>query len=197
MLALLFSLDEQARQARAALPAVDYETLLAGIAQGNREAFEQFYRATDQMLYAYALSLTRSHHDAQDVMMDAYLKIRSTAHLYRPMGKPLAWVFTVAKNIARSKLRTSGRELSWEEVPELEGDSSLTQQREDALVLQAALQVLGEEEREIVLLHAVSGFKHREIAQLLSLPLSTVLSKYTRALTKLKRQLALHEEVTR
>ncbi len=45
---------------------------------------------------------------------------------------------------------------------------------------------LGAEEGQIVLLHAVTGLKHREIAQLLELPLSTVLSKYHRGLKKLK-----------
>ena len=46
-----------------------------------------------------------------------------------------------------------------------------------------------EQARRIVLLHAVTGLKHREIAQLLELPLATVLSKYHRALKKLKAQL--------
>lgn len=57
----------------------------------------------------------------------------------------------------------------------------------DRLVLEAALKTLNEEERRVVLLHAISGLKHREIAQDLGLPLSTVLSRYHRALKKLKR----------
>ena len=56
-------------------------------------------------------------------------------------------------------------------------------------MLEAALKALGDEERQVVLLHAVSGLKHREIAQDLGLPLSTVLSRYNRALKKLKRHL--------
>ena len=44
---------------------------------------------------------------------------------------------------------------------------------------------LTDEERQVVMLHAVTGLKHREIAQLLELPLATVLSKYRRALKKL------------
>ena len=45
------------------------------------------------------------------------------------------------------------------------------------------------------MLHAVTGLKHREIAELLELPLSTVLSKYSRALLKLRKILANEEEV--
>ena len=53
-------------------------------------------------------------------------------------------------------------------------------------LLRHALAALGEEERRIVLLHAVAGMKHREIAALLELPLATVLSKYHRALKKMR-----------
>ena len=60
----------------------------------------------------------------------------------------------------------------------------------DRLVLEAALKTLGEDERQVVLLHAVSGLRHREIARDLGLPLSTVLSRYSRALKKLKRCLS-------
>ena len=48
---------------------------------------------------------------------------------------------------------------------------------------------LSDEERQIVVLHAVAGFRHREIGALLELPLSTVLSKYHRAIKKLKEHL--------
>lgn len=48
---------------------------------------------------------------------------------------------------------------------------------------------LTDEERQIVVLHAVAGFKHREIAQIMDLLLPTVLSKYNRALKKLKEEL--------
>ena len=60
---------------------------------------------------------------------------------------------------------------------------------EDQTVLEAALNTLTVEERQVVLLHAVSGLKHREIAKLLEMPLPTVLSKYRRSLSKLKKKL--------
>lgn len=48
---------------------------------------------------------------------------------------------------------------------------------------------LSDQERHIVVLHAVGGLKHREIAAMLELPLPTVLSKYARALKKLRQHL--------
>lgn len=57
---------------------------------------------------------------------------------------------------------------------------------DDRIVLEGVLALLSEEEREIVLLYAVSGMKHKEIAESLGLKLSTTLSKYHRALKKLR-----------
>ena len=51
------------------------------------------------------------------------------------------------------------------------------------------MRVLGDEERQVVMLHAVAGLKHRETAALMGLPLSTVLSRYHRALGKLQKAL--------
>ena len=195
MLGFVQTVEREALAARRALPAPRLEELLAGVGRGEGPAFEELYRSTDRMIYAYALSLLRNHHDAQDVMMDAYLKIRSGAHLYRPQGKPLAWIFTSVRNLARSRQRGAGREelLGDLDEPVLAfdpGDSS-----DDVIVLRQAIKSLGGEERQIVMLHAVTGLKHREIAELLELPLSTVLSKYSRALLKLRKILANEEEV--
>ena len=73
----------------------------------------------------------------------------------------------------------------WAALPDLE--QRLTP--EDRQVLHALLDSLDSQERRIVVLHAVAGLKHREIAALLELPLSTVLSKYSRSLKKLRKQL--------
>ena len=57
---------------------------------------------------------------------------------------------------------------------------------EERLLLEAAFKQISDQERNIIVLHVLSGLKHREIAQILDLPLATVLSKYHRAIKKLK-----------
>lgn len=193
MLALMIAVETLAAERRNALPPTEYEALLAGVARGEGDAFDTLYRATDRMIYAYALSLTRNHHDAQDVMMETYLKIRGGAHLYTPQGKPLAWIFTITRNLVRSAQRVGARETLFADISEAELAFDPGDRAEDAIVLQGAMRCLSEEERQIVVLHAVSGMKHRELSQLLDLPLSTVLSKYARGLAKLKKHLTVQE----
>lgn len=123
-------------------------------------------------------------------MQDTYVKILSAAHLYKPMGKPLAWMFTIARNLHYSNVRKDKRNISLE--PEEISDNkrfSYVTDINDRIVLEGVLSLLSEEKREIVMLYAVSGMKHKEIAESLGLKLSTTLSKYHRALKKLRKYL--------
>lgn len=97
----------------------------------------------------------------------------------------MGWLLTVCRNLCLMRLRHTERhavlsEAEWDAIPQQE--TGLT--TEERTLLQHVLSRLGEEERRIVLLHAVTGLKHREIAALLELPLPTVLSKYHRAIRK-------------
>lgn len=187
MLMTMMLVENHFKPLRPVMDPHDLEELLRQIALGSQQAFEELYRATDSAIYGYALSLMRNHHEAQDIMMDTYLKIRCAAHLYMPMGKPMAWILTITKNIARTKLRSAGRQIPLDGLEET--TPSFDRDSEEAVALEQAMKVLGDQERQILILHAVTGLKHREIAEMLGMPLATVLSKYARSLKKLKKAL--------
>ena len=184
---LLMSMEELARAQRP--EGRLEERLLPLVGQGDPEAFEVLYRPSEKAVYALALSILRNPHDAEDIVQETYLKVRAAAHLYVPQGKPLAWLFTITKNLCRDLLRGQSRTEAAPDGAEDDLRFSYVSDPTDRLVLEAALKALGEEERQVVLLHAASGLKHREIARDLGLPLSTVLSRYSRALKKLQRYL--------
>ena len=184
---LLMSMEELARAQRP--EGRLEERLLPLVGQGDPEAFEVLYRSTEKAVYALALSILRNPDDAQDVTQEVYLKVRAAAHLYVPQGKPLAWLFTITRNLCRDLQRVQARTGQAPDGLEDDVRFSYVSDPTDRLVLEAALKALGEEERQVVLLHAASGLKHREIARDLGLPLSTVLSRYSRALKKLQRYL--------
>ena len=165
------------------------EGLLPRVGNGDRAALEALYVQTEKAVYALALPILRDPEDARDVTQEVYLKVRAAARLYVPQGKPLAWLFTITRNLCRDLQRSHSYDGQSPEDLENDARFSYISDPTDRLVLAAALKTLGDEERQVVLLHAVSGLKHREIAQDLGLPLSTVLSRYNRALKKLKRYL--------
>ena len=136
--------------------------LLAAIAAGQQDALAQLYHLTRTAVYGLSLS---------------YLK-------------NMGWLLAVCRNLCLMRLRRTERhavlsEAEWDAIPQQE--TGLT--TEERTLLQHVLSRLGEEERRIVLLHAVTGLKHREIAALLELPLPTVLSKYHRAIRKMRADL--------
>ena len=186
MLTVLAALQTQ----YGALQPEDLEPLMAGLAAGDQEALGQLYRRTRTTVYGLALSILRHGHDAEDVTQDTFVRAWEKAEQYRPQGTPMAWLLAITRNLALMKLRERSRtrDLSPEDWESFAIDSHDVT-AEDRTVLAAALSKLSDEERQVVMLHASAGLKHREIAQLLEMPLSTVLSKYRRALATLKQTL--------
>ena len=184
---MMLVLGAMAQEARAANPNGELEALISGIAAGSREDLAELYRRTRVAVYGLALSYLKNGAEAEDVAQDTFVKVWAAAPSYRPQGKPMAWLLTIARNLALGRLRTAARiqdlsEAQWSAFS-IESDSLTA---DDRTVLAAALGRLSDEERHIVVLHAVCGLKHREIAQFLGLALPTVLSKYHRSLKKLK-----------
>lgn len=164
--------------------------LFRNIAAGDKEAFQFLYKETSKSVYVFLLSIVQNREDAEDLLQETYIRVRLHADQYEEQGKPLAWIFTIAKNLALMRLRDLKR-FGYQDFDALQVSVQFSgiENAEDRMVLIRAFQVLPEEERTIVLLHAASGFKHREIAQLLDKPLATILSKYRRAIKKLQHEL--------
>lgn len=166
------------------------ENHIAKIAANDQGALTLLYRETGAAVYGFALSILKNKQDAEDVLQDTYIRIWNAAGSYTPNGKPMAWIFTIARNLALMRMRERSRTVAvapgdWQSLfadePAVNG--------EDRQMLASLLESLSDQERQIVILHSMTGLKHREIAELLNLRLSTVLSKYNRALKKLRNSL--------
>lgn len=173
------------------------DRLLCMMKTGDKEAFRMFYEQTARAIYSYALSIIKNPQDAEEIMQDTYVAAWTQCDSYEPNGKPLAWLFTIARNLCYGRLRRQSAHPSASLEFLQEGDSSwepsdlnpAIEQASDKQALLAALDTLSEEERRLILLHIVASLKHREIADMLHLPLSTVLSKYHRALKKMQKEM--------
>lgn len=160
---------------------------ITAIAANDLDALAELYHATQSSVYAFCVSILKNAHDAEDMLQECYLSIHASAGSYQSTGKPMAWIMTIARNLCLMRLRQASRteELSLEDWKDyLETNEELS--TIDRIVLTECMSRLSDQERQIVVLHVVSGFKHREIASMLELNLSTVLSKYHRAIHKLK-----------
>lgn len=181
----LFAIPAEPVSSKKQAPILD--RYIYDIAGGNKDSLAELYEQTQSAVYGYALSICKSPHNAEDVLQDVFVQIWNAAGQYKSEGKPMAWIFTITRNLAIMTLRQQGKSVCvtdeematfFDEHPQITSD--------DRLMLGALLNELQDDERQIVILHALTGMKFREIAAFMQKPLSTVLSKYNRAIKKLK-----------
>ena len=121
----------------------------------------------------------------EELMQETYVRVKQNIRSYRE-GNFSAWLLMIARNLAYNHVRRAKRETP---LPENPPEREYRMEEGGTPVLDAVKAVLGEEEGQIVVLHAVGGYKHREIAKMLNKPLGTVTWTYKNALEKLRKYL--------
>ena len=113
-----------------------------------------------------------------------YLRIKTGLHSYAPGSNARAWILQIAKNCALSELRRRKDEVSIDGLEIAAADAF-----GDGSVTDVMRRVLTEEEQQIVTLHVLWQYKHREIAELLGITTDACKKKYQRAADKLRESL--------
>ncbi len=164
------------------------DNLMLRIARGDEVAFEEFYNQTKSGLYSFILSICKNHHLAEDVMQSTYIRVRMSANMYKAGSNTLAWLYTIARNFTYNELNRQKREVSadFEGKEERLGGQYIIEDKLSSPLLHIIKTELSQDEAQIILLHLISGFKHREIAEMLAKPLGTVLWTYKNGLNKIK-----------
>lgn len=158
---------------------------------GDERAYGILVERYKRAAYVVALSVTKHHENAEDVAQTAFLVALRRLEDCRDPERFGGWLLSIVRNRARNLLRREGIRMT-EEIPEsagsrLPGPERVYEQRELRRVLEAALERLTPVQREVVLLHDVQGWKHREIAERLEMPAGTVRSHLHFARKELRR----------
>jgi RNA polymerase sigma-70 factor (ECF subfamily) len=147
--------------------------------RGDADAFDGLVRRYYRTAFAVALGVLGNTHDAEDVVQDAFVKAVDRLEDCREPAKFVQWLMMIVRNRALSHRTYSKIRETSELVPEIaEADDSPfvdAARSELASTLQAALATLSEVQREIVLLHDMDGWTHKDIAE--SLGISEVRSR--------------------
>ena len=165
--------------------------------EGDEFAFGLLVRRYQRAAYSVAYSVTGRHEDAEDAAQESFLVALQRLDECRSPEKFAGWLMTIVRNRSRNLVR---RESLREMDPVPIGASArgpmpdrVTETRELRARLEDALEELTEVQREIVLLHDLEGWKHREIAERLDLPSGTVRSHLHFARKALRRALGTKE----
>ncbi|AWN23588.1 RNA polymerase subunit sigma-24 [Deinococcus irradiatisoli] len=171
----------------------DELTLMLRLRRQDEAALGELYARLGPQVLALAWRLLSDREEAEEVLQDTFTRLMARAHQYRPeLGSPRAFVYTVARHEALSRLRARGARPQPSDDEALLGELSvpgLSHDLDTRVVVQGALERLPE--RDQVLLHDAFflGLSHGEIAEERSMPLGTVKTRVRRALASMRRYL--------
>jgi RNA polymerase sigma-70 factor, ECF subfamily len=137
-------------------------------------------------LRRYARGLAGDRATADDMVQDCLMRALDRERQFR--GENLAgWVFAILTNVSRSTRRSARRQPPRGDLSEASGTSDVDPATRVAIL--AALASLTDEQRQPLLLTAVEGFSYRETAEILKIPIGTVMSRISRARAALAERL--------
>lgn len=171
------------------------DRLIKKVAKYDSVAFEQLYNDASGAVFGLAMSILGNQADADDVVQETFISIYNNASNYKGKGKAMAWIFTIARNNALMKIRDRKKHshVDLDEVYNVGEENTVDDDMYKENLISVLLETLKDDERQIVVMHAMSNMKHKDIANIMKLPLSTVLSKYKRSLEKLRNKMEVNE----
>lgn len=180
--------------------------------RGEVSAFDELVRRYKDRVYNVVYRYVGNHEDALDLSQEVFVRAYRGLSRFRRDAKWYTWLFSIAANVARNRVRDSHRkgrdqgtslEMLQEHAPAL-AQSALAQsdsprraaeERELEGILQACLTELPEHYRMPFVLRTVDGLSYDEIAQALECPVGTVKSRLNQARKMLYTRLAALEVV--
>jgi RNA polymerase sigma-70 factor, ECF subfamily len=152
--------------------------------------FEELAVPQLDSLYNFSRWIAHNPNDAEDLVQETYLKALSSFASFQPGTNFRAWMFRILRNTFLSSRSTLERRMtvgldSEEDGPELavntETPETILMNRSSSQLVQRAMDDLPVHYREALLLSEVEEMSYQEIAEILSIPIGTVMSRLARA----------------
>lgn len=178
LLALRLHTDEDDEPAR-----------IAAARDGDPAAQAWLIRRWTPPIYRFALRMLADEQDARDAAQDSLIKVLRNLGQYDPNRRFSTWVFGIARNTCIDEHRRRRRR-SWDEPGDVVCDAPTPLQEisrtQRARRLQQALEQLPPLYREVLVLYHFEHLKYQEIADVLGIPIGTVMNRIFRARKKLR-----------
>jgi RNA polymerase sigma-70 factor (ECF subfamily) len=170
-----------------------------GFGKSRPEAYSDFEREAIPLMgdiYRVAMWLTRDMSEAQDLTQETFAQALISYHRYEQGTNCKAWLVKILYNLNAKRLKRLSRlrlvEDSEEKLAKIAAcEPQVPQTLTDKGVLEA-LKIIPKQFSQVVVLADVEDFAYREIAEILRIPLGTVMSRLSRGRKLLRNELANH-----
>jgi RNA polymerase sigma-70 factor (ECF subfamily) len=161
---------------------------------------KRFHRLLSQeipRLRRYARALVRDSERADDLVQDTLVRAIAKEHLWEPGSNLRGWLFTVMHNQHVNAIRRAMREGTAVDIDQCSASLRATADPETSYKLREFDRALGRlcpEQRQVLLLVGLEGFRYEEVAAILGIPVGTVRSRISRTRDMLRRLLDMEAE---
>ena len=157
--------------------------------EGDQNAFEQIVGKYRTMVAKVIVGMLGNRADADDVGQETFLRFYRSMHQYKGNAALGTYLTRIAINLSLNELKRRGSR-RWLSLEEKHGsyhaDDRSYHDKDNTELVEKALTQLDTKYRNVVILRIMQGFSTKETAEILKLPIGTVLSRLARAQVKLK-----------
>ncbi len=183
---------------------IEEARFVAALRRRDERAFNRLVLRFQDRVYSVCFRFLASEEEARDVAQEVFVTIFQKIHLFRGDSKLSTWIFRVATNHAKNRIKYLSRrhdrdQDSFDDMPVQPSSGRLSSDvpRPDQEVegrqledfLQGALRSLEEDQRAVVILRDIQGLTYDDIAEVTGLNLGTVKSRLHRGRVRLKEAL--------
>lgn len=162
--------------------------LIKAVRLGNQGAFKVLVERYQNIVAATCMSMLKDYNDAEEVGQKVFIQFYKKIDQFKGDSSLKTYLTKIAMNFSLNEIKR--RERDWSrKTPLLDvvhHSIDTERSKENKELLRLALNYLEPSQRALVVLRGIQGFGAQEAADILEIPLGTALSRYSRALTKLK-----------
>lgn len=174
---------------------MDEQLLITACRQGESWARKEVYETYAPTMMALCLRYVRDKETARDLLQDGFIKVFTKIDTYSRAGAFGGWIYRVFVTTALEYLRkaeTAKTFVAFEDSPEIVNEANVSAlDRLSADDLLACVAQLPTGYRTVFNLHAIEGYSHREIGEMLGISEITSRSQFIRARNALQRTVEL------
>ncbi|MFN7903756.1 MAG: RNA polymerase sigma factor [Pseudobdellovibrionaceae bacterium] len=157
--------------------------------QGNRKSFSELVKRHQKNLLRLSLRFVKSLDLAEDIVQDSFIKAYEKLHSFEGRASFKSWLFQIAVNTARNKLRETKRDttdIDKVQVAVLAVAESHLVHSAIAAMIQEEVEKLPFKQKTALVLRVYEDLSFKEIAEVMECPYDTAKANYRHALLKLK-----------
>jgi RNA polymerase sigma-70 factor (ECF subfamily) len=180
---------------------VSDETLVAGLAAGDRDAASAFVQRFQRRVFGLARTIVSDDRAAEDIAQEAFVRAWKHAGAFDPRrGSVVGWLLTITRNLAIDAVRVRVPTafdptslLGYDRPSGERGPGEHAELADDRDRLRAALARLPDEQCRAILLAGMLGYTAREVGEIEGIPLGTAKTRIRTALLRLRAVLVSEE----